>query len=117
MKQSQSVTKTLPCGLCGRGLDQRTDKNGKPYFVCDPCGTQFFVRRQEGIERLSALMRDARFRYSERANFSKQIGAFEKDLHRLDETLEYLPDEDIEFIEDFIKRLKRFFAELTGARA
>ena len=47
----------LPCILCGNPLEKRTDKNGKPYFVCDPCGTQFFVRRKQGIERLEQLMR------------------------------------------------------------
>ena len=48
----------LPCILCGKKLDQRTDKNGKPYFTCDPCGTQFFVRRKQGIEKLEELIRE-----------------------------------------------------------
>lgn len=47
----------LPCFLCGNKLEQRTAKNGKPYFVCDPCGTQFFVRRKQGIEKLKRLIR------------------------------------------------------------
>lgn len=47
---------SLPCLLCGKMLGQRTDKNGKPYFVCDPCGTQYFVRRKLGMERLSKLV-------------------------------------------------------------
>lgn len=48
----------LPCILCGKKLDQRTDKNGKFYFTCDPCGTQFFVRRHQGIEKLAELTRN-----------------------------------------------------------
>jgi chaperonin cofactor prefoldin len=44
--------------LCGKKLDQRTDKNGKFYFTCDPCGTQFFVRRRQGIEKLAELIRN-----------------------------------------------------------
>jgi hypothetical protein len=47
----------LPCILCGNTLEKRSDKHGKPYFVCDPCGIQFFVRRKQGIERLEELMR------------------------------------------------------------
>ena len=47
----------LPCLLCGKQLNQRTDKNRKPYFVCDPCGIQLFIRRQQGIEKLEQLMR------------------------------------------------------------
>jgi len=52
----------LPCLLCGRQLDQRTDKNDKPYFVCDPCGTQIFIRRKTGIENLAELVRTLRGR-------------------------------------------------------
>jgi hypothetical protein len=48
----------LPCILCGEKLDQRTDKNGKFYFTCDPCGTQFFIRRKQGIEKLKELIRE-----------------------------------------------------------
>jgi hypothetical protein len=42
--------------LCERKLEQRISKNGKPYFVCDSCGTQLFVRRKNGIEKLSKLI-------------------------------------------------------------
>src|SRR2546423_12463740 len=47
----------LPCLLCGNKLQKRTDKHQKPYFVCDPCGIQLFVRRLHGIERLEELLR------------------------------------------------------------
>ena|SRR5713101_5110939 len=49
----------LPCVLCLRKLEKRTTKNGKPYFVCDPCGIQLFVRRKRGIERLEEFFRNA----------------------------------------------------------
>jgi len=49
----------LPCFLCGCKLEKRTSKNKKPYFVCDSCGIQFFVRRKAGIERLEVLIRAA----------------------------------------------------------
>lgn len=52
----------LPCFLCGKWLRQRTDKNKKPYFVCDPCGTQIFIRRKQGIENLQELERALRDR-------------------------------------------------------
>jgi hypothetical protein len=55
MKHSQT---TLPCSLCARLLDQRADKNGKPYFVCEPCGTQFFVRGTSGREKLAEILRN-----------------------------------------------------------
>ena len=46
----------LPCTLCGKRLPKRIDKNGKPYFVCDPCGSQQFIRRAQGIENLNELI-------------------------------------------------------------
>ena len=50
---------SIPCCLCGRKLEKRTSKKGKPYFVCDPCGIQVFVRRKQGIERLEEFFRNA----------------------------------------------------------
>ncbi len=52
----------LPCFLCGRQLDLRTDKNRKVYLVCNECGTQFFVRRRTGIENLNELIRNLKGR-------------------------------------------------------
>ena len=46
---------TIPCFLCGKTVTSRIDKNQKPYFVCDPCGLQAFIRRKAGIERLEQL--------------------------------------------------------------
>jgi DNA-directed RNA polymerase subunit RPC12/RpoP len=52
----------MPCVLCGKQLDKRIDRNGKPYFHCDPCGTQFFIRRRQGIDNLNELIRTLRGR-------------------------------------------------------
>lgn len=48
----------LPCLLCTEKLEKRIDKNRKPYFVCNPCGIQLFIRRQHGIALLDKLLRD-----------------------------------------------------------
>ena len=48
----------LPCFLGGEKLEKRTDKNGKPYFVCNNCGIQLFVRKAHGIELLEKLLRN-----------------------------------------------------------
>jgi hypothetical protein len=47
----------IPCLTCGKSLRKRIDKNGKPYFVCDPCGVQTFIRRPQGIENLDELIK------------------------------------------------------------
>src|SRR5947207_2084818 len=46
----------IPCFLCGSKLEMRVDKNEKPYFICDPCGIQMFIRRKKGIEQLEKLI-------------------------------------------------------------
>ena len=39
------------CPLCEDKLDIRFDeKHGKPYVICNSCGVQMFVRREEGIQ-------------------------------------------------------------------
>jgi DNA-directed RNA polymerase subunit RPC12/RpoP len=65
---------SLPCLLCGKSLSKRTDKNRKPYFVCDPCGMQLFIRRKQGIERLEEV-----FKNIERAGIPFSVHA--KDLY------------------------------------
>ena len=47
----------LPCFLCGKELDLRTDKNNKRYAICNPCGMQVFVRRAQRLENLDRLIR------------------------------------------------------------
>jgi hypothetical protein len=47
----------IPCLLCGAEIRKRRDKHGKPYFVCEPCGVQLFIRRKQGIENLDELMK------------------------------------------------------------
>lgn len=47
---------SIPCLLCGAQIRKRRDKHGKPYFVCEPCGVQRFVRRRLGIKHLDELI-------------------------------------------------------------
>ncbi len=46
----------IPCLLCGEMAEIRKDKNKKPYFICDECGVQAFIRRKLGIHRLGKLV-------------------------------------------------------------
>lgn len=48
---SDNVT-LVPCFLCGEMVQLKKDKRIKPYFICDACGVQAFIRRKEGILRL-----------------------------------------------------------------
>lgn len=51
---------SIPCFLCGADLTIRTDKHKKPYFICDQCGVQAFVRKHTGIVQLEKLLRNLR---------------------------------------------------------
>ena len=90
----------IPCFLCSQELGQRKDKNHKPYFICDPCGVQIFVRGRRGIENLADLMktlRDRDFPFREHAQTLYKIQAvlteirgIEKEIKSLDSVLDIL---------------------------
>lgn len=62
----------------------RTDKNRKPYFVCDPCGMQLFIRRKLGKERLQTVFKNverAQIPFSVHARDLYEIQALIKEVH------------------------------------
>jgi DNA-directed RNA polymerase subunit RPC12/RpoP len=85
----------LPCFLCGKELDLRTDKNKKKYAICDPCGMQVFVRRAQGIENLERLIRALK-RHSvplrAHAHTLFQIRAILEELYGVEGELDKLDD-------------------------
>lgn len=48
----------FPCFLCGQILKVKMTKNNKPYFICDLCGMQTFVRFKTGIKKLQNVLMD-----------------------------------------------------------
>jgi Zn-finger nucleic acid-binding protein len=50
----------IPCPTCRRHLEQKLTRKDKPYFLCESCGVQVFVRFREGIERLKNGVGDGR---------------------------------------------------------
>jgi len=64
-------------------LEKRVDKNGKPYFICDPCGIQLFVRRKRGMELLNEAFRNldkAQVPFSVHARNLHEIRALIKEI-------------------------------------
>src|SRR5437870_162887 len=84
----------LPCILCARKLEKRISrKNGKPYFVCDPCGTQFFIRRKQGIDRLEQLLKNiekAQIPFRIHAHHLYEIQALIKEIQGVEAEIEKL---------------------------
>jgi len=88
----------IPCFLCSQELRLRRDKHEKPYFVCDSCGMQIFVRGRQGIENLAQLiktMRERDFPFREHARVLHEIQAVltelrgvEKEIEKLDSVLD-----------------------------
>jgi hypothetical protein len=83
----------LPCLLCTAKLEKRTDKNRKPYFVCNPCGIQLFIRRQHGIALLDKLLRDVaknEIPFRQRAEQVHQIQALLTEIDGVKKQIERL---------------------------
>jgi chaperonin cofactor prefoldin len=84
----------IPCLLCGRKLEKRTSrKNGKPYFVCDPCGIQLFVRRKQGIQRLEQFFKNAdkaEIPYKQHAQKFHEIQAILKEIADVESEIDKL---------------------------
>lgn len=105
----------IPCFLCVQELTQRTDKNRKPYFVCDPCGVQIFVRGRQGIKNLSELIatlkeRDFAFRQHPDTLYEIQgvlteIRGIEKEIDELKSVLDIvIPDERKDRTRELLKQ-------------
>lgn len=94
----------IPCFLCSQELRKRIDKNQKPYFVCDPCGMQIFVRGHQGIVNLAQLIstlrqRDFPFREHARVLFEIQavlteISGIKKEIKSLGGVLNFLSEDE-----------------------
>jgi len=83
----------LPCLLCGAKLEKRMDKNHKPYFVCNPCGIQLFIRREHGIGLLDKLLRNAEkneIPFKQRAEEVYQIQALLTEINGVKQQIERL---------------------------
>jgi DNA-directed RNA polymerase subunit RPC12/RpoP len=83
----------IPCFLCSNELQLRKDKHKKPYFICDPCGMQIFVRGRQGIENLAELtkmLREHDFPFREHARVLHEIQAVLTEIRGLEKELEAL---------------------------
>jgi hypothetical protein len=117
----------IPCFLCSQKLEIRKDrKHSKPYFICDACGLQAFVRGEQGIKNLAdliAMIREHDFPFREHAAILFEIQALlteirgvKKEIEKLDSVFEiFSKDEHRERarqllhqrIETLLERLER----------
>ena len=81
----------IPCFLCSQEMRLRRDKHDKPYFVCDPCGMQIFVRGRHGIANLTQLietLREREFPFREHARVLYEIQAVLTEIRGLEKEIE-----------------------------
>jgi hypothetical protein len=72
--------------FCKQPLIERTDKNAKPYFICDVCGTQLFVRGIVGRRLLDEAVRRDRSEQATRQDTqitSTDASSVKRDLDHL----------------------------------
>lgn len=105
----------LPCLLCGEPLPVRIAKTKKPFFVCNDCGIQIFVRRPAGIGRLHRLLKQ-NFEHGELLRSCHQsvaeiqsklieIGAIKSEINKLDKRIGLLfQDADLAQARNALKR-------------
>ena len=114
----------IPCFLCGTELTVRTDKNGKLYLICDPCGSQHFIRRKQGMERLAEL---GHYLYAQKAELAArtktllqlqarlhEIETLKKEIQRLDDEAGFIfrDEEKLRARDALQKRVDFVLAEL-----
>lgn len=97
------MAKFIFCFLCAQELPQRKDKHGKPYFVCDSCGVQVFIRGRQGIKNLAELittLREHDFPFRKHAAVLFEIQAVltelrgvKEEIGKLDGLLEIFTDD------------------------
>lgn len=114
----------IPCFLCSQELAQRKDKNEKPYFICDPCGVQIFVRGRQGVKNLAQLIetlkeKDFPFREHARTLYRIQavlteIRGIEKEIRSLQSILDVVsPGKNKQRASKFLnKRIETLLDEL-----
>ncbi len=56
MSGKELLNKKFPCPLCKDLLEIKLSKKHLPYFICESCGVQMFIRYENGAKRLKKLV-------------------------------------------------------------
>jgi len=109
----------LPCFLCSKELPKKLDKNRKPYFICDPCGTQIFIRRKQGMEKLEeliAILNEQDFVLSSHTQTLFEIQAILAEIRGVREQINKIENKLDFFAKDDEIKLKKQTLELLKSR-
>jgi DNA-directed RNA polymerase subunit RPC12/RpoP len=109
----------IPCFLCSQELRLRRDKHEKPYFICDSCGMQIFVRGRRGIENLAQLIKTLRerdFPFREHARVLHEIQAVLTEIRGVEKEIEKINSVFDVFVSDRHLRDKKRARQSLDAR-
>lgn len=115
-----------PCPICGELRELGISKKDKPYFCCNTCGVQVFIRGREGISRLIAIKNNPELfgylkalnavRNSRLLQIKTRLELLNKEINRYDEDGIYYdsPEKDRVYSEmiDFRDELEKDFQKL-----
>ena len=106
---------TIPCFLCGNSIEVKNTVKGKPYFICDPCGLQAFIRRAKGEAKLREWMEGKGEVFKKKSggallDLISQLETVKAKLTEIKDKKGIFPDEDTKLIEAALK------AEIEGVK-
>ena len=101
-------TSKIPCFLCGNQIEVKNTIKGKPYFICDPCGLQAFIRRAKGEIKLREWMQSNGEIFNKKSGgvILEMVSQLEAVKAKLKETRDkkgLFPDKDENFVETALK--------------
>jgi len=103
----KDIGQSIPCFLCHDAVDIRWDKHQKPYFVCERCGIQAFIRRKQGIRLLKELQ-DNSFSSLEIIQLTRELSLLKTEKDKLSSKQGivgiFSPDEELIKAEEAITR-------------
>jgi hypothetical protein len=105
------MAKRIPCFLCSRELEQKLDRHGHPYFVCQNCLMQIFVRGEQGaknLEELVATLRHHDFVFQRHGSVLWEIQAVLSEIRGVKEEINKLEGLlDIFVVDDHKERARK----------
>jgi hypothetical protein len=84
-KKAAVLTGYVTCFLCGETVDLRSSKRGKPYFICDPCGLQAFIRKEPGILKLAGISKPRQFKTTPALEILARLDAVHSKLAEIED--------------------------------
>ncbi len=93
----------FPCPICAASSKVEISKKQKPYYFCNSCGVQVFIRGQSGIQRFKQISNDEKLLELLNSNsFSKnsEVIYLLSQIRQIEAAISRIEDEEDLFFED-----------------